>query len=194
MSVPQSLIITAAQRAAYATRVTANDENRTLVQHLNALAESLSAPSGTVAYSLLSSNSYGSAFITTPLAEAWLFESNPSPLAVRSVFLPWADHLGVDPDLHKVEIRAGLVCSDPNQTEDLMNVRLIDMSTGLPIAGSEASAELSGADQDQVILGPWVEAPATNHSYLIDFRKQNDNSNSTATARNQILYIRIVMR
>ncbi len=184
----QSLIITAAQRAAYATRVTANDASRTIVEHLNELAGMVS---GQVLRSMTSSNSFGSAFVTTPAAEDWLFESNPP--SIRSVFVPSLADLGADPDLHKVEIRAGLLCSDPNQTEDVVDIRLVDLSAGQPVAGSQASAPLSGTDQDQIVWGPWVEAP-TNNSYLVDFRKQNDNSVSTATARNQFIHIRLLRR
>lgn len=189
---PTGLAIVAAQRGAYSERFTdAEGVSRTLVEHLNALAQASGASSGSVVRSFQISNTFGSSTVNTPNAEAWHNDSTP---ATAVLFVPSLEDLGIDdPNNYRVEARGGVLASDPNSTADLLEVRIVDLEAASPVAGSLGSGPLAGSDLDVVVLTPWVEI-RTNTSFLVDFRKLNDNLAAVATVRNQFLYLRITRR
>lgn len=127
-------------------------------------------------------------YVFAPAGEAW-FSDSPGASGIRPLYVPSLEELGLDEESYELEAMAVVEASDPNGTNDPIEVRALDLSTNTAVTGSTGSGNLSGSALDAAIKTPYFPIEG-GKAYFVDARKMNINGALAASLGRNRLYVR----
>lgn len=190
--VPNKVIV-AAQRGGYDPYVQDNSGRQVnLVDYVRELLGELDG-SGITTARFNVQNGYAGSSVAALADNEWVFDNPPSPTVLQSIVLPSVSDLGIDTEKYQVFAKTVLVVQDALNSAGTAQTRLVNMATGLPIAGSTATKEITTGNTEAVVESDWFECP-TNGNFFLDFRSSVSASANVFQGKRQTLLVRITRR